>query len=188
MIILSPLIACLKKEKWPIKTWIHRPGLWIFSYIQLASFDFLGVFDWRNNPSVCSSFVPSQFLFFFLHFSCQKLLLLPLFPRQGDHVVLQCTASILKEQIKVCLSCEGFGNRLCFLETTSNAQVFKGYGCHMCSFFTSFYRLSCISECPSRSRYLLLHFGAVSVCACPAGDALQHLPGWGEEKLACTYD
>uniref|UniRef100_H3CXC1 Ryanodine receptor 1 n=1 Tax=Tetraodon nigroviridis TaxID=99883 RepID=H3CXC1_TETNG len=34
----------------------------------------------------------------------------------------QCTASILKEQIKVCLSCEGFGNRLCFLETTSNAQ------------------------------------------------------------------
>ncbi|CAG00547.1 unnamed protein product, partial [Tetraodon nigroviridis] len=46
----------------------------------------------------------------------------------------QCTASILKEQIKVCLSCEGFGNRLCFLETTSNAQVFKGYGCHMCYF------------------------------------------------------
>uniref|UniRef100_A0A668TZ90 Inositol 1,4,5-trisphosphate/ryanodine receptor domain-containing protein n=1 Tax=Oreochromis aureus TaxID=47969 RepID=A0A668TZ90_OREAU len=39
-----------------------------------------------------------------------------------DHVVLQCTASILKEQIKLCLSCEGFGNRLCFLETTSNAQ------------------------------------------------------------------
>ncbi|KAJ3591316.1 hypothetical protein NHX12_009262, partial [Muraenolepis orangiensis] len=33
-----------------------------------------------------------------------------------------CTASILKEQIKLCLSCEGFGNRLCFLETTSNAQ------------------------------------------------------------------
>uniref|UniRef100_A0A8C7LAT0 Ryanodine receptor 1 n=1 Tax=Oncorhynchus kisutch TaxID=8019 RepID=A0A8C7LAT0_ONCKI len=31
-------------------------------------------------------------------------------------------ASILKEQIKLCLSCEGFGNRLCFLETTSNAQ------------------------------------------------------------------
>uniref|UniRef100_A0A3P9KDL9 Inositol 1,4,5-trisphosphate/ryanodine receptor domain-containing protein n=1 Tax=Oryzias latipes TaxID=8090 RepID=A0A3P9KDL9_ORYLA len=41
---------------------------------------------------------------------------------QDDQVVLQCTASILKEQIKVCLSCEGFGNRLCFLETTSNAQ------------------------------------------------------------------
>lgn len=48
-------------------------------------------------------------------------------PPQGDHVVLQCTASILKEQIKLCLSCEGFGNRLCFLETTSNAQVVKGY-------------------------------------------------------------
>lgn len=42
---------------------------------------------------------------------------------QDDQVVLQCTASILKEQIKLCLSCEGFGNRLCFLETTSNAQV-----------------------------------------------------------------
>uniref|UniRef100_A0A669BFC7 Ryanodine receptor 1 n=1 Tax=Oreochromis niloticus TaxID=8128 RepID=A0A669BFC7_ORENI len=41
---------------------------------------------------------------------------------QDDQVVLQCTASVLKEQIKLCLSCEGFGNRLCFLETTSNAQ------------------------------------------------------------------
>uniref|UniRef100_A0A671NSP4 Ryanodine receptor 1-like n=1 Tax=Sinocyclocheilus anshuiensis TaxID=1608454 RepID=A0A671NSP4_9TELE len=39
-----------------------------------------------------------------------------------DQVVLQSTATILKEQIKLCLSCEGFGNRLCFLETTSNAQ------------------------------------------------------------------
>lgn len=42
---------------------------------------------------------------------------------QEDQVVLQCTATVLKEQIKLCLSCEGFGNRLCFLETTSNAQV-----------------------------------------------------------------
>uniref|UniRef100_A0A3B3TF51 Ryanodine receptor 1 n=1 Tax=Paramormyrops kingsleyae TaxID=1676925 RepID=A0A3B3TF51_9TELE len=41
---------------------------------------------------------------------------------QDDQVVLQCTASILKEQIKLCLSCEGFGNRLAFLEATSNAQ------------------------------------------------------------------
>uniref|UniRef100_A0A3B4APZ8 Inositol 1,4,5-trisphosphate/ryanodine receptor domain-containing protein n=1 Tax=Periophthalmus magnuspinnatus TaxID=409849 RepID=A0A3B4APZ8_9GOBI len=41
---------------------------------------------------------------------------------EDDQVVLQCTASVLKEQIKLCLSCEGFGNRLCFLETTSNAQ------------------------------------------------------------------
>ncbi|XP_039633923.1 ryanodine receptor 1-like [Perca fluviatilis] len=45
------------------------------------------------------------------------------FLRTDDQVVLQCTASILKEQIKLCLSCEGFGNRLCFLETTSNAQI-----------------------------------------------------------------
>ncbi|XP_064208546.1 ryanodine receptor 1-like isoform X4 [Anguilla rostrata] len=44
------------------------------------------------------------------------------FLRTEDQVVLQCTASILKEQIKLCLSCEGFGNRLCFLEPTSNAQ------------------------------------------------------------------
>ncbi|XP_063059704.1 ryanodine receptor 1-like [Engraulis encrasicolus] len=44
------------------------------------------------------------------------------FVRTDDTVVLQCTASILKEQIKLCLSCEGFGNRLCFLETTSNAH------------------------------------------------------------------
>lgn len=50
----------------------------------------------------------------------------PFLPLQDDQVVLQCTASILKEQIKLCLSCEGFGNRLCFLETTSNAQVVKG--------------------------------------------------------------
>ncbi|XP_031429541.1 ryanodine receptor 1b isoform X8 [Clupea harengus] len=45
-----------------------------------------------------------------------------LFLRTGDQVVLQCTATVLKENIKLCLSCEGFGNRLCFLETTSNAQ------------------------------------------------------------------
>ncbi|XP_072558334.1 ryanodine receptor 1-like isoform X2 [Paramormyrops kingsleyae] len=44
------------------------------------------------------------------------------FLRTDDQVVLQCTASILKEQIKLCLSCEGFGNRLAFLEATSNAQ------------------------------------------------------------------
>ncbi|XP_060765620.1 ryanodine receptor 1 isoform X1 [Neoarius graeffei] len=44
------------------------------------------------------------------------------FVRTEDQVVLQCTATILKEQFKLCLSCEGFGNRLCFLETTSNAQ------------------------------------------------------------------
>ncbi|XP_036440578.1 ryanodine receptor 1-like isoform X1 [Colossoma macropomum] len=44
------------------------------------------------------------------------------FLRTDDTVVLQCTATVLKEQIKLCLSCEGFGNRLCFLETTSNAQ------------------------------------------------------------------
>ncbi|XP_060131529.1 ryanodine receptor 1 isoform X2 [Zootoca vivipara] len=44
------------------------------------------------------------------------------FLRTDDEVVLQCSATILKEQLKLCLSAEGFGNRLCFLEPTSNAQ------------------------------------------------------------------
>ncbi|NWR97306.1 RYR1 protein, partial [Motacilla alba] len=39
-----------------------------------------------------------------------------------DEVVLQCTTTLLKEQLKLCLSVEGFGNRLCSLEPTSNAQ------------------------------------------------------------------
>lgn len=47
---------------------------------------------------------------------------IPLFS-QDDEVVLQCSATVLKEQLKLCLAAEGFGNRLCFLEPTSNAQV-----------------------------------------------------------------
>uniref|UniRef100_A0A8V0Y5U8 Ryanodine receptor 1 n=1 Tax=Gallus gallus TaxID=9031 RepID=A0A8V0Y5U8_CHICK len=43
-------------------------------------------------------------------------------PPQDDEVVLQCTTTLLKEQLKLCLAAEGFGNRLCFLEPTSNAQ------------------------------------------------------------------
>ncbi|NXV71424.1 RYR1 protein, partial [Atlantisia rogersi] len=39
-----------------------------------------------------------------------------------DEVVLQCSAALLKEPLKLCLSAEGFGNRLCSLEPTSNAQ------------------------------------------------------------------
>lgn len=41
-------------------------------------------------------------------------------------MVLQCSATVLKEQLKLCLAAEGFGNRLCFLEPTSNAQVSVG--------------------------------------------------------------
>ena len=41
-------------------------------------------------------------------------------------MVLQCSATVLKEQLKLCLAAEGFGNRLCFLEPTSNAQVCAG--------------------------------------------------------------
>uniref|UniRef100_A0A2K6ATD9 Ryanodine receptor 2 n=1 Tax=Macaca nemestrina TaxID=9545 RepID=A0A2K6ATD9_MACNE len=41
---------------------------------------------------------------------------------EDDEVVLQCTATIHKEQQKLCLAAEGFGNRLCFLESTSNSK------------------------------------------------------------------
>uniref|UniRef100_A0A6I8NPW3 Ryanodine receptor 3 n=1 Tax=Ornithorhynchus anatinus TaxID=9258 RepID=A0A6I8NPW3_ORNAN len=41
---------------------------------------------------------------------------------QEDEVVLQCVANIHKEQRKFCLAAEGLGNRLCFLEPTSEAK------------------------------------------------------------------
>ncbi|KAK9394332.1 ryanodine receptor 1 [Crotalus adamanteus] len=41
---------------------------------------------------------------------------------RDDEVVLQCSAVVFNEQMKLCLAAEGFGNRLCFLEPTSNAQ------------------------------------------------------------------
>ncbi|XP_066402897.1 ryanodine receptor 2 [Molothrus aeneus] len=44
------------------------------------------------------------------------------FLRTDDEVVLQCTATVHKEQQKLCLAAEGFGNRLCFLESTSNSK------------------------------------------------------------------
>uniref|UniRef100_A0A670I8M0 Ryanodine receptor 2 n=1 Tax=Podarcis muralis TaxID=64176 RepID=A0A670I8M0_PODMU len=44
------------------------------------------------------------------------------FLRTDDEVVLQCTATAHKEQQKLCLAAEGFGNRLCFLESTSNSK------------------------------------------------------------------
>ncbi|XP_054615531.1 ryanodine receptor 2 isoform X15 [Dunckerocampus dactyliophorus] len=40
----------------------------------------------------------------------------------NDEVVLQCSATIHKEQQKLCLAAEGFGNRLCFLESISNSK------------------------------------------------------------------
>ncbi len=42
---------------------------------------------------------------------------------QNDEVVLQCVAAIQKENRKFCLSAEGLGNRLCYLEPTSEAKV-----------------------------------------------------------------
>lgn len=53
----------------------------------------------------------------------------------------------------------------------------------MCYILMRFDQLSRISECPSGSRYLLLYFGTVPVCTCVAGDAVQHLPGWGEARI-----
>uniref|UniRef100_A0A3Q2DZ09 MIR domain-containing protein n=1 Tax=Cyprinodon variegatus TaxID=28743 RepID=A0A3Q2DZ09_CYPVA len=44
------------------------------------------------------------------------------FFRTDDEVVLQCSATIQKEQQKLCLAAEGFGNRLCFLESISNSK------------------------------------------------------------------
>uniref|UniRef100_A0A3P8ULT3 MIR domain-containing protein n=1 Tax=Cynoglossus semilaevis TaxID=244447 RepID=A0A3P8ULT3_CYNSE len=41
---------------------------------------------------------------------------------QDDEVVLQCSTTIQKEQQKLCLAAEGFGNRLCFLESISNSK------------------------------------------------------------------
>lgn len=45
------------------------------------------------------------------------------FSRQDDEVVLQCVACIQKENRKFCLAAEGLGNRLCYLEPTSEAKV-----------------------------------------------------------------
>ncbi|KAL6043138.1 hypothetical protein STEG23_019319, partial [Scotinomys teguina] len=49
---------------------------------------------------------------------------------QDDEVVLQCTATIHKEQQKLCLAAEGFGNRLCFLESTSNSKFRSNRSVH----------------------------------------------------------
>ena len=38
-------------------------------------------------------------------------------------MVLQCVACIQKENRKFCLAAEGLGNRLCYLEPTSEAKV-----------------------------------------------------------------
>lgn len=54
-------------------------------------------------------------------------------PLQDDEVVLQCTATVHKEQQKLCLAAEGFGNRLCFLESTSNSKVRKSLEGTRCS-------------------------------------------------------
>lgn len=47
-------------------------------------------------------------------------------------MVLQCTATVHKEQQKLCLAAEGFGNRLCFLESTSNSKVLLSVLSVMC--------------------------------------------------------
>ncbi|XP_073784038.1 ryanodine receptor 3-like isoform X2 [Danio rerio] len=55
------------------------------------------------------------------------------FLRTDDEVVLQCVACIQKENRKFCLSAEGLGNRLCYLEPTSEAKYAPPDLC-ICSF------------------------------------------------------
>ncbi|XP_051500982.1 ryanodine receptor 3 [Myxocyprinus asiaticus] len=55
------------------------------------------------------------------------------FLRTDDEVVLQCVAAIEKENRKFCLSAEGLGNRLCYLEPTSEAKYFPPDLC-ICNF------------------------------------------------------
>ncbi|XP_026109820.1 ryanodine receptor 3-like [Carassius auratus] len=55
------------------------------------------------------------------------------FLRTDDEVVLQCVACIQKENRKFCLSAEGLGNRLCYLEPTSEAKYVPPDLC-ICSF------------------------------------------------------
>ncbi|XP_010792745.1 ryanodine receptor 3-like [Notothenia coriiceps] len=42
--------------------------------------------------------------------------------QEDDEVVLQCVATIQKEHRKFCLAAEGLGNRVCYLESTSEAK------------------------------------------------------------------
>nr|XP_043902413.1 ryanodine receptor 2-like [Solea senegalensis] len=44
------------------------------------------------------------------------------FLRTGDEVVLQSTLTSQEEHVKLCLAAEGFGSRLCRLESTSNCK------------------------------------------------------------------
>uniref|UniRef100_A0A6Q2WWJ0 Ryanodine receptor 3 n=1 Tax=Esox lucius TaxID=8010 RepID=A0A6Q2WWJ0_ESOLU len=55
-----------------------------------------------------------------------------LFFLQDDEVVLQSVATIQKENRKFCLSVEGLGNRLCFLEPTSEAKYVPPDLCICC--------------------------------------------------------
>ncbi|XP_066532570.1 ryanodine receptor 3 [Hoplias malabaricus] len=55
------------------------------------------------------------------------------FLRTDDEVVLQCVATIQKENRKFCLSAEGLGNRLCYLEPTSEAKYVPPDVC-ICNF------------------------------------------------------
>lgn len=64
----------------------------------------------------------SDFYFGWINLSTFLALTL-LFFWQDDEVVLQSVATIQKEHRKFCLAVEGLGNRLCYLESTSEAKV-----------------------------------------------------------------
>nr|XP_057946113.1 ryanodine receptor 3-like isoform X1 [Doryrhamphus excisus] len=58
----------------------------------------------------------------FLRTASETPIAQPLGMNHDDEVVLQCVACIQKENRKFCLAAEGLGNRLCYLEPTSEAK------------------------------------------------------------------
>lgn len=56
-----------------------------------------------------------------LNLYCTQTMIVLLF--QGDDVVLQSIFTSQDEHVKLCLAAEGFGTRLCRLESTSNCKV-----------------------------------------------------------------
>ena len=86
---------------------------------------------------ICNKSEPIYIIFFLLCLvnilicPCQKIFCLnsPLPLWQDDEVVLQCVATIEKDHRKFCLAVEGLGNRVCYLEPTSEAKVRMAHSC-----------------------------------------------------------
>ncbi|TKS86518.1 Ryanodine receptor 2 [Collichthys lucidus] len=81
------------------------------------------------------------------------------FLRTDDEVVLQCVACIQKENRKFCLAAEGLGNRLCYLEPTSEAKS------------------ECWKDDPVSCS--LMDTGARNTISCGKSDCMSSLTRWG---------